>query len=239
MKLRTKLISFLLVLVFATLVYAGSQQTGSTLASTIITNARYHLNDTTTSAVANYFWTDAELLVWVNQGTLDIASRTRCLESTEDLTLAADTVEYAITSDYIDVSAVIYKDTSGVKKGLTRKNPQTIGNDPIDPDIGEPIYWYEWAGKIGAFPALTTGTGTITVYYVSRPSSVTAGVAVYVPEVYERALTLYVASQAFIRSGRFDKSGALMAEYLAELDRFRTDFIERPQEPEDNIKKVQ
>ena len=234
-----KLSIFLSIFMVAAMVYAGSQQTSSTLASTIITNARYHLNDTTTSAASSYFWLDAELLVWVNQGTLDIATRTRCLEGTENISLTPGTVEYSITSNYIDVSTVVYGNSTSVKKGLVRKNPQTIGNDPDDPNITEPVYWYEWAGKVGAFPALSTGTGIITIYYVSRPSTVTSGQAVYVPAVYDRALTLYVAAQAFLKSGQYAKSGRLMSEYLAELDRYRTDFVERTQEPEGNIKKTQ
>jgi len=69
--------------------FGGSQQTSSTAASTIIVNARYYLNESSAS-----FWSDTELLVWVNQGTMDIVGRTRCLENSEAVSLLANTVEY-------------------------------------------------------------------------------------------------------------------------------------------------
>jgi len=340
-------ISFLI----AGIAFGGSQQTSSTLSSTIITNARYHLNEATAS-----FWSDAELLVWVNEGTKDIVARTRCLESSESVTLLENTVEYALTGPYLDVSTVVYIDRNGVKKGLVKKNPQSIGhsNDVV------PLWWYEWNGSVGVFPALdlitdanlaigstttavssgafsykirdklytkaavaagtapgddvvpatkygavafdigsdgtidaveayhnavgysttafsvaglpgvadghirigyvtayksdgaftfgttalnasntavgyTDATPTATVHFVSTPSAVTAVQNILVPVVYDRALTLYVAAQGFLKAKQYGKSARLMAEYYEELDRFRTDFVDRPKEPESNV----
>ena len=126
-------------------VFAGSQQTSTTLASTIITNARYYLNESSAN-----FWTDAELLVYLNQGTVDIVSRTRCLEGSESVSLAANTIEYSLTGPYIAVETAIFTDQNGVKKGLVKKNPQSVGHsrDAV------PTWWYEWDGKIGIFPSL-------------------------------------------------------------------------------------
>ena len=154
------------------MVFAGSQQTSSTLASTIITRARYYLNEATAS-----FWADAELLDWVNQGTMDIVGRTRCLESSESISLAANTVEYSVTGPYLDISTVIYTDQNGVKKGLVRKNPQSIGHSRDN----VPTWWYEWDGKLGVFPALpivtdaglaigstTTNVSTVAIAYIIK-----------------------------------------------------------------------
>jgi len=347
-----KYLSIILALILvASIVFAGSQQTSSTLASTIITNARYYLNEATAS-----FWADAELLVWVNQGTMDIVGRTRCLESSEAVTLLANIVEYTVTGPYIDISTVIYTDVNGVKKGLVRKNPQSIAHST---DI-DPTWWYEWDGKIGIFPTLslvtnaglaigstvtavstiafsyiigkdtytkaavaagtapgddiiptgkygavafdigsdgtidaveayanavgyttaalavtglpqtakghlrlgyvtatksdgaftfgttalnvanstvayTNSTPTATVYFLDRPTAVAAASPVLVPAVYDRALTLYVAAQALLKPGLYGKSGRLMSEYLAEIERYRLDFVERPKEPEGNV----
>uniref|UniRef100_A0A6M3IZY7 Uncharacterized protein n=1 Tax=viral metagenome TaxID=1070528 RepID=A0A6M3IZY7_9ZZZZ len=349
--MRKYFILFASLLIIAGTVFAGSQQTSSTLASTIITNARYYLNETTAS-----FWTDAELLIWVNAGTKDIVSRTRCLESSESISLLANTTEYTITGPYIDISTVVYNDINGVKKGLVRKNPQSIGHST---DI-DPTWWYEWNGKLGIFPpldlvpdaglaigttltsvsskefnykikgkvytkaAVAAGTtpgndviptgkygavsfdigsdGTIdaveayynivgyttaalaasglsqvadghvrmgyvtasksdgaftfgttalnaanttvvytdsaptaTVYFVETPSVVTSAQAILVPSSYDNALTLYVAAKAFLKSKQYAKSARFMAEYYAEIDRFRGDFVERPKESESNV----
>jgi len=339
------LIALALILVTA-VVFAGSQQTSATLASTIITSARYYLNEATAS-----FWADAELLVWVNHGTMDIVGRTRCLESSEAVTLVPNTVEYSITGPYIDISTVVYNDANGEKKGLVRKNPQSIGHSTDN----VPTWWYEWNGKAGIFPALplitnaglaigstasavstiafsyiisgttyskvavaagtapgndvvptgtygavaldigsdgtidateaylnstghttaalavaglpqvakghirlgyvtatksdgaftfgttslvaanstvvyTNSAPTVTVYFVDRPTAVSAASPVLVPAVYDRALTLYVVGQAFLKQRRTEESVKFMAEYFAELDRYRRDFVNTARE---------
>lgn len=217
------------MVVVCSLVFAGSQQTSSTLASTIITNARYYLGE----ATADY-WSDAELLVYLNKGTLDIVSRTRALESSASIDLVSDTTEYTVTPDYIDITTVIYNNASGDPIGLIHKNPQSVGR--LSP--GVPTYWYEWAGKVGIFPALSARTTeTVSVYYVSRPSAVTAASAVVVPAIYDQALTLYIASQGLLKERQFAKAGQLMAAYYAELDRYRQDFVDQQKEPETNVTK--
>ena len=128
----------ILLLILTVSVFAGSQETSSTPASTIITYARWYLNETSEN-----YWEDDELLIWVNQGTMGIVARTRALESSESVTLLTNTIEYSITGPYIDLETVIYNDENGRQKGLLRKNPQSIGSKRT----GEPTYWYEWSGK--------------------------------------------------------------------------------------------
>lgn len=115
------------------------------LASTIITNARSYLNESTAS-----FWTDTELLVYLNNGTLDIVSRTKCLENTEPISILPNTIEYSITGPYIEIIAVVYNEPGGIRKGLIHKELNEIGSIR---DVGEPVYWYEWNEKVGLFPA--------------------------------------------------------------------------------------
>jgi hypothetical protein len=352
LKRRISALTIVLLLI-AGFVFAGSQQTSSTPASTIITRARYHVNEATAS-----FWSDTELLAWVNQGIVDIGARTKCLESSESVTLIGNTYEYTIAGTYIDLSTVVYNDAGGAKKGLVRKNPQSIGNVRA---VGEPVFWYEWAGKVGVYPmppvitsaglaigstttavsttafayyinntvytkaavvagtapgndvipqskygavafdigvngtidaveaysnavgytsaalavsglppvedehvrlgyvtatktdgaftfgttalnavnstvAYTSSAPTLTVYFTSRPTTIALTDNVLTPAIYDRALTLYVAAQALLKEKQYGQSARLMGEYLAEIDRFRRDFVERLQEPESSIK---
>ena len=104
-KIRIICITFFLLLSFVQLSFAGSNQISATiLASTIITNARMYLNDTT----ATYFHSDAEMLVYLNDGTLDIVSRTHCLEAIEKKTLQLNTISYPLTDEFIVIKNVIY-----------------------------------------------------------------------------------------------------------------------------------
>ena len=80
--------------------------------------------------------------------------------------------------------------------------------------------------------------GVLDIVAVALIVRVAVSDNVLVPAIYDRALTLYVAAQALLKERQYSKSARLMAEYYAELDRYRKDFIERPQESESNIKIV-
>lgn len=220
-----KLTVIITVLFISAYAFAGSQQASSTLASTIITNARAYLNDTGSSQ----FWNDTELLQWLNDGTVDLVSRSHCLETTEDITLIADQVEYSIVGSYIVVKSVHYINSSSVAKALIRGAPESVG---LVSNIGEPAFWYDWSGKLGAYPALTSvTTEKITVYLVTRPATVTSGQAITVPAIYDKALTMYVVAQAWAKDRQMGKYAQAMSLYQSELDRYRQDFLSVPKEP--------
>lgn len=200
----------------------ASNQVSGVLASAIIVRARYYLNEATAS-----FWTDAELLTYLNDGTLDVVSRTNCLEAVETEQLVENQITYALSDPYIAIRTVIYDKGTGNEKGLLRGSLQQIGHK--DKASGEPVYWTQDQDNVIVYPkpnAANSGTGkNIDVYTVKRPAAVAAGAAVLVPACYDRALILYIVAQAWYKDGQFGKSSRFMAEYLAELDRFRLDFV--------------
>ena len=217
----------------AALSYGASQQTSSTTGAQIITRARYYLNDKLPSASSA--WTDAELLVWINDGVVDIASRTRCTETKETITLAANTIEYSITTNYIAVTAAVYSPASGFKSGLLRGHPIHIGHgQEYNKATKSPKYWYDWRGDVGIYPPLASVTSEIVeLYSVSRPDDLTATTStVTVPAIYDRALTFYVTAQAFMKTEQWSRSAQFITMYYEELNRFRQDFVNPPREPE-------
>lgn len=231
MKLNMKpAINALIILIFtAATSFAASQQTSSTTGTQIITKARYYLN-------ASTIWTDAELLEWINDGVVDIAARSRCTETKQAITLAANTLEYSITINYIAISAVVYSPASGALTGLLRGHPNHVGRSDADTmmeSVKQPQYWYDWKGDIGIYPPRNTAiTGeTVYLYAVARPSDLTATTSlVTVPAIYDRALTMYVVGQAFMKMDQWAKSARFMAEYYAEIDRYRQDYVDLPRQ---------
>ena len=221
-----KYLSLIFCLIFFSLTncFAGNITTSQTSASTIIITARYYLND------ENNFWSDAEFLVWINQGTIDIVSRTQCLTAIlDDIDLIASTYEYTMPEDYLSIARIIYVDADGTLQGLAKRNLQAIGDIPA---LGQPGWWYEWAGKIGIYPALATVTSeNIIVYYVSRPAKLTSTTEnVLVPAQYDNALILYVVAQAMLKDRMFGSYNQIIGLYQAELDRYRFDFNQFIQE---------
>jgi len=234
--MRRLFITLFLVLLLAFSAHAASQATSSTAASTIITNVRYYLNE-----AAADVWSDAELLVYINNGIYDIVQRTHCLEATADVSLVANQHEYDFSANsYITVVSVVFVDASTptVEKGLLRKNVPGMGHG-VKAD-GDPVYWYEWKSYIGIYPVPSSvTTEKLTVYYVSRPTALASTASnITTPAIYDKALTLYVTAQALLKTGQSQhgKSAAFMADYYTELDRFRADFIDQPKQTKDDIR---
>lgn len=218
-------IIFFIALLFAINAYAGSQQLSSTLASTIVTNARSYLNESSAS-----YWSDNELLAWINDGIIDIATRSKCLDSTEDITLVTDQLEYTLSNSYIGITSAIYSDGSSYK-GLTRIDIKKISRT-TDPDETEPVCWYEWNGKIGIIPLANSDVNgdTVTVYLVERPSTVALNENITIPAYFDHILTQYVVARALYKEGKIVRGGQLMAEVHESINRFRVDFMERSKE---------
>jgi len=342
--------------------FAGSQQTSATLASTIITNARMYLNDTT----ATYFHSDAEMLVYLNNGTMDIVTRSHCLVTRIEKELQLDVSSYPITMPFIAIGGVIYRNidekiTNGtmeadsswsdegtpaanaqsstqayegiysrkftpnaadegirsavyttvtgttyyyslfvypddeesvniyIKKGdnsgaivdldvtgltenywnvISGSYTETVGGalakfsvrsptgitagdwyvdevsvytsasskalrrgafehiGDIDPVAGEPAYFTEWGSNAYVYPRPDSDAAgkVIQIYVVTRPVDVLAAAAVLVPAHFDRALTLYIVAQALKKDAKYAQSNAVIAEYQAEIDRYRQDF---------------
>jgi hypothetical protein len=193
---------------------AGNQTTSSTTGTAMITRARYYLNESTAS-----FWSDAELLRWLNDGTLDIVARTHCLETTEAETITTGTTSYAITTSFLTVKGVVYNGVQSLRKGSLEHMGDTT-------NVGSPAYYFTWGNNLIVYPSPESGVSgyALVSYLVTRPTDILAGANVQVPAQFDRALILYIAAQALFKDGQFAKAGRFMAEYYAELDRYRLDY---------------
>lgn len=232
---KSVLISFILCAVISTCCFAASQQTSSTTGANIITRVRYYVNEPAAS-----IWTDAELLDYMNDGVVDIAARTKCTETRETITLAANVLEYSITVNYIALSAAMYSPAAGFRYGLLRGAPLHVGHPSgYNSSTRIPSHWYDWQGQAAFYPPMTSVSGeAVLLYAVARPDDLTVTTSlVTVPAIYDRALTMYVTAQAFMKTERWARSARFMAEYLAELDRYRQDYVDVPRQPRDLIDK--
>lgn len=84
---------------------------------------------------------------------------------------------------------------------------------------------------------LPAGAGQIQVYLVKRPAAVSLLTdTIPIPAHYDHLLTMYVTARALYSDGKYGKADRLMAEYRAELDRFRVDYNERTKESKEIVK---
>lgn len=206
-----RVLSVIAVLAAIGICLAGPTQVSTMTAGGVIEDVRAYLNEDTED-----FYKDAQLLQWINDGQQDIAAKALCTEVTEDISLTPNTIEYTPTTDYIAVLAAIYTNASGVKEALKPSNIRSVGEE----DSTVPGYFYDFGGKVGVYPALTSVTSeSVTFYFVQRPSVLTQGDTISIPALYTKALTLYVVSQAMIRDKRDWTS--IYNAYLQEIAQYR------------------
>lgn len=150
-------ILIILSLLFAVQAWGGNQTTSSTLASSIIDQARKYLNDSTSyGGTQASIWSDSEMLQWVNDGTLDIVSRTHCLEDTETEVLVENQAIYALGDPFIIVKYVIYNNDFALDKGSIGEFNR-VGSASVD---GAPTHWCMWENNLIVYPAPDSTTVT-------------------------------------------------------------------------------
>jgi hypothetical protein len=219
--MKTKIaIVLVILLTFTTLCFASSQGTSSTTAATIVDRAEVWLNDS-----KNEFWSAEELLQWLNEGMIDIVTRSHCLEATEAIDLATTTLEYTITSTYLTVVAVHYVDSDSTSWALKKGSPASVGQNTA---VIIPTYWYDWGGKVGIYPTITRTTETITVYYITRPTAIISSANVTTPAIYDQALVIFTVAQAWLKDLKLNKYLQMMSLYDIEMKRIRQDLNEFP-----------
>jgi hypothetical protein len=200
----------------------GSQQTSSTTGTNFITWVRSDYNDTTIT-----FFSATDMLEYLNDGKLDIVNKTHCLQTTEQITPTASTVESSITTGYIEVEAVQYYDgtkTVSLKKG----SPGLVGLLTEETDTDAPLFWYEFAGKLGVYPILSAVTTQKYIpYLIKRPTVQAAGDAIDTPAIYDVALKYYMLARMALKDKNTPLYTALMNEYNQELGFYRKDLQDK------------
>jgi len=190
---------------------AGTDSTSSTTVTEGIVRVRGLLNETTAA-----FFDDNDITTWINEAIIDVIAKTWCNGITETITLAANTLEYNILSTYISVISVLYNDSKALLKG----HPDLFGHVQ---DVGEPVFWYEFAGNLGVYP-LSTVTNDVKLYLVEYPTPVTAPDYFPTPVIYDEAIVMYATAKGLFRDNEAGTAMQLKANYEEMLARYRVDF---------------
>jgi hypothetical protein len=231
MKRLTTILAVLFILVGTC--FAGPQATSSTTGTAMIARARTLLNEPAANARR---WSEAQMLEFLNAGMVDLALKAKCYQTSEAVTLVANTVEYALTTTaYISVASVNLNTASDGTIGLTMGNINSVGRAIVGG--AEPRYWYEYNGKVGIYPAYSAvTTETATVYLVNRPAAIAAGSNVLTPAALDQALVYYITAQALLRDRRPQEASNYLTLYQQEVDLYRKDVAGADNETTDPIR---
>jgi len=187
------------------------QTTSSTSIADIIADVRVLLND----SQSPYFHNDADILRYINLGRTYIARDSSGFQDTEDITLTT-ALEYTPTSNYLSILAVIYTPATGASKALVQGSPKSVGTVSTP---GEPVYWYEYAGKVGVYPQLSAATTEkVTIYYVTLPTTtLSSSDNLDTPQATDTALVFYATGLALVKERKYAASAHMLGQADVEL----------------------
>lgn len=173
------------------------------------------------------FWSDAELENWLEQATIDISSKTLCLETSDTVTLVSGQLEYTEPTGCIKVYAAHFDDT-----GLLKIHPRQIAHT-TEVETGAPQYYYHFAGKVGLYPICDAGHAgeDVTVFFSKESSTFTD-----LPNEYQPYAILFAVARAKLKDLKFAQSAQIMGQYLNALLFHRQDLYERGVDSKDMLK---
>ena len=205
---------------------AGQTSSGKT-ANDIITNVRQILNETTAS-----FWTDAELLDWIDEAVKDIVSKSHCLEDTATIVLSTNTKAYSWSgaSDYviIEPEGVFFLNHNTSKYTKLVNDKTVIGHTSNE---GQPTHWYEFGNEVHVWPVPTSAYSGSTIYadYIPVPTKIIATTGnIETPAIYDNAIVWYVVSMAKAKDKNANESAVFMKIYDELVNRYRVDITREP-----------
>jgi len=164
---------------------------------------------------------------WMDEGQIDIANRTGCLSTDATINVTADTREYSMATDMLEITHIKYYNgtTHSRLDGTTEEKLEVYGDYP-DETSATPTHYFI---KQGATPALNlyptpsaTVANGIKYRYVARPSDLTnSGLAPNIPEPYHRLIIKYALGMCLAKDKKFATADRYMAQYEAELARMQ------------------
>ena len=150
--------------------------------------------------------TKNQLIQFVSDAQIQVATESQCLQSSGTVTLTANTISYNAPADLESVVDVIYNYADCGWKSLTKITSGTI---PTAADDDYPYFYYYLASKIWIFPSMPTvpGTDTVTVLFAKLPTAITAEAdSLTIPDSYQMIVPYKVAMLVAIKDNQLDKA---------------------------------
>jgi hypothetical protein len=178
--------------------------------------------EATTSVIS-----DADLTSLLNDGQLDIARKTECIESSADSTVVASTQEYSIPTGCIRVTDVYYGGTGEWEK-LPMVSREFLANEIDDSwfdTTGTTYGYYRRADKVGLYCTPTSneaGTNYLRIYYIKQPDTLSGDTDEPFDSLdhlkpYHESVLLYAMFHAKWLVGKWEQADVIEAKYLSRV----------------------
>ena len=143
---------------------------------------------------------DNDIITWVNQAQVHIASSTRVLKTKAITNLISGQNTYTLSSISPSILQIESLLINGRRIGnvTTPQAEESISRtDPLAQETGFPSFWYEWAGEITFWPKPNINA-EIVIRYTALPAVVTQSTDVLsVPDEFFNDVVNFVLQKAY------------------------------------------
>jgi hypothetical protein len=181
----------------------------STLVSSLITQARARINETSTT-----FHTEANLIAYANESQKYVVRETKCLEGSSTSAVVSGTQDYALPSDLLQIRRITF---DGIK--LFPINFVDLDEAELDEtDItGAPANYFIWNDSIYLYPIPGSSDAGkyLKIFYYKAPVAITASTdAIETKPVYDDVIVAYMTYLALVKDSESDLSNLDKADYM-------------------------
>lgn len=149
--------------------------------------ARRMLNATSSS-----FWSREEIIEnYLYFATLEMSTKTRCIENRYTTSSVASQQEYAVPSRMISIYRVEYNSVKLMP--ISRLQLDSINYSTASTTTGTPQYYYYFDDVIGLYPVPSAASVTIKTYSFDEHSAITGASTLEIPTQYHHYLVMGTA----------------------------------------------
>ncbi|MHA2064407.1 MAG: hypothetical protein ACXABY_08510 [Candidatus Thorarchaeota archaeon] len=189
--------------------------------SNATTEVRYAINEATA-----LFWSDTEIENWIKEGCRIFSSKTLMVEDTQDITLVANQLSYAVgdhawIGDAMEIYSAIYDDGSNKYKGLIKIHPRQLGN-LASFTSGDPKYFCSHDRKVYIWPlttaAIVTAGGLVTTLHAKETDAIAD-----ITDEFQHLPIIYAVGKCKQKDMKFAEANSLLSQFYQEINFERAD----------------
>lgn len=182
----------------------------------LISEAGVDINYSATFADDNY------MLQWFNEARFEIVKDGHAMQTSEEITLVANTVEYTPVTDFLKIVAAQYINASGVVVALLPGSPAMVGR-VFNVDL--PNYLYEFNGKIGVYPSLSSvTTEKVRLFEIERVPDLVLTDLIDTPALFDQSIKKFIVAKHMWRDKKFASFAQAMASFENDMAKVRLEL---------------
>jgi hypothetical protein len=164
------------------------------------------------NAGGDTFFSQAEIFRHIYQAEMELATKSGCIKTVYTASTVAATQEYSRPTNAIVLKRLTYEGT--------KLAPITLRQGDADTATGAPTSYFEWGSSFYLRPT-PDAVGTLKIFTVDKPQTVSVGSVLDVPDRYHYAIADYVGWRIALK----DRALALAREYKAAWERAVVDAV--------------